>query len=343
MSSLSLTMGPKTRFIVRTVIKFVLLMAATSFVVFFLVSASPIDPLSANVGQAALANLGEEKRLALEAYWGKDVPFWERYGAWVAALFHGDMGVSLRFNAPVAQVIAQRALNSLALMAIAWVASGLIGFVLGVVAGAWRDTLVDRAVKAYCFILAASPTFWVALLMLIVFSVALGWFPIGFSQPIGRAAADVTFLDALHHLALPTITLSLVGVANIALHTREKTIDVMASPYARFALARGETKGTIIIHHGLRNLALPAITIQFAQVAEIFGGSVLVEQVFSYPGLGQAAVTAGIGGDAALLAGIALISAAIVFGGNLLANVAYGIIDPRMSRGDRDRHDRGQG
>lgn len=324
-----------TRFIVGNIAKFALLMAATSLVVFFLVSASPLDPVSANVGQAALANMSEEKRLALEAHWGAGVPFWERYIAWFGDMLHGDMGTSLRFNAPVVDVIAERAIASLALMSVSWVVSGLLGFALGVAAGTHRETLLDRAVKAYCFVLAASPTFWVALLMLIVFSVGLGWFPIGFSQPIGRAASDVTLVDALHHLALPAITLSLVGVANIALHTREKTIDVMASPSVRFALARGESKKSVVFHHGLRNLALPAITIQFAQIAEIFGGSVLVEQVFSYPGLGQAAVTAGVGGDVALLAGIALVSAAIVFGGNLIANVIYGIIDPQIREGRR--------
>lgn len=322
------------RFIINNILKFVLLMLATSFVVFFLVSVSPVDPLSANVGQVALANMSDEKRLALEAYWGKDVPLFERYATWFNGLLHGDMGISLRFNAQVTEVIAERAMNSLVLMSIAWVVSGMLGFILGILAGTHRGSLLDRGVKAYCFVLAASPTFWVALLMLIVFSVGLGWFPIGFSQPIGRAASDVSFLDALHHLALPAITLSLVGVANIALHTREKTVDVMNSPYMRFALARGESKGSAVLHHGLRNLALPAITIQFAQIAEIFGGSVLVEQVFSYPGLGQAAVTAGVGGDAALLAGIALISAAIVFGGNLIANVIYGIVDPQIRMAD---------
>jgi len=124
---------------------------------------------------------------------------------------------------------------------------------------------------------------------------------------------------------------------------REKTIDVMASPYVSFALARGESKLSVILHHGLRNLALPAITIQFAQVSEIFGGSVLVEQVFSYPGLGQAAVTAGIGGGGGLLAGIALVSAALVFGGNLIANILYGIIDPRMRLGVRTQRMKGEG
>lgn len=318
------------RYIIGQVLRFTLLMAAVSVVVFALVSASPIDPLQANVGQVALVGMGEEKRAALEAYWGATASFPERFFAWLGGLLQGDMGLSLRYNAPVTEVVAARALNSLALMATAWVVSGLLGFALGVWAGTHRGSWADRGIKAYCFILAASPTFWVALLLLIIFSVQLGWFPIGFSQPIGKAAAEVTLLEALHHMALPAITLSIVGVANVALHTREKTIDVMASPYVRFARARGESERSILLHHGLRNLMLPALTIQCAQIAEIFGGSVLVEQVFSYPGLGQAAVTAGIGGDVALLAGIALVSAALVFGGNLIANILYGIIDPRM-------------
>ena len=124
-----------------------------------------------------------------------------------------------------------------------------------------------------------------------------------------------------------------MGVANVALHTREKTIDIMESDYIRFAQARGLTRLQAARKHGLRNLALPAISLQFASISEIFGGSVLVEQVFSYPGLGQAAVTAGIGSDVALLVGITLVSAAIVFGGNMIANILYRIIDPRIKRG----------
>ena len=238
--------------------------------------------------------------------------------------------MSLRYNAPVAEVIASRAANSLALMGVAWVVSGVLGFVLGVAAALREGRLLDRFVCGYCFVLAASPTFWVGLLLLMVFSVRLGWFPLGFSVPVGVAAADVTFADALHHMALPAITLSVVGVANVALHTRAKAIDVLNSDYVRFARARGLTRREALIRHGLRNLALPAITLQFSQIAEIFGGSVLVEEVFSYPGLGQAAVTAGLGGDVALLAGIALVSAALVFAGNLAANLIYGLVDPRM-------------
>ena len=308
-------------------------MLAVGLVVFALVSMSPIDPVQANVGQAAYVNMSEAKRAQLASYWGGDVPFWERFANWAGALLQGDMGTSLRFNAPVSEVIVHRAANSLALMGIAWLLSGAFGFALGVAAGGRRGGALDRVVRSYCFLLASTPTFWLGLLILMVFAVQLGWFPIGFSVPIGASAADVTLADAVHHLVLPALTLSVTGVANIALHTREKVVDVLESDYVRFARARGESELSVIVHHGLRNVALPAVTLQCAFISEIFGGSVLVEQVFSYPGLGQAAVTAGLGGDVALLAGIALVSAALVFGGNLLANILYGVLDPRMRGG----------
>ena len=322
------------KYLARHIVRFALLMLAVGLVVFALVSMSPIDPVQANVGQAAYVNMSEAKRAQLASYWGGDVPFWERFANWAGALLQGDMGTSLRFNAPVSEVIAHRAANSLALMGIAWLLSGAFGFALGVAAGARRGGALDRVVRSYCFLLASTPTFWLGLLILMVFAVQLGWFPIGFSVPIGVSAADVTLADAVHHLVLPALTLSVTGVANIALHTREKVVDVLESDYVRFARARGESELSVIVHHGLRNVALPAVTLQCAFISEIFGGSVLVEQVFSYPGLGQAAVTAGLGGDVALLAGIALVSAALVFGGNLLANILYGVLDPRMRVGE---------
>lgn len=317
----------------RNLVKFALLLFAVSVVVFFLVGASPIDPVQANVGQAAYVNMDAEKRAQLASYWGTDAPIWQRYISWLASALQGDLGTSLRYNAPVTQVLAARSLNTLALMLVAWVLSGVIGLVLGVLAGLKRGTWVDKLVKGYCFVLASTPTFWLGLIMLMVFAVWLGWFPLGFSVPIGKSAADVSLVDALHHIVLPALTLSILGVANIALHTREKTIDIMESDYIRFAQARGMSRMQAAKTHGMRNLILPALTLQFASVSEIFGGSVLVEQVFSYPGLGQAAVTAGIGGDVALLVGIALVSAVIVFGGNFIANLLYCVVDPRIKRG----------
>lgn len=318
------------RSVFRQLIRFALLMVAVSIVTFALVGSSPVDPVKMNTGQAAYGRMSEEKREQLRSYWGVDQPIPERYMRWASGAIRGDLGESLRFNEPVTQVVAQRAGNTLLLMAVAWVLSGVIGLALGILAGAFRGGWIDRIVRGYCFVLSSTPTFWLGLVALMVFSVWLGWFAFGFSVPIGVDAATVSLGERLNHLVLPALTLSVTGVANVALHTREKVIDVMGSDYVRFALTRGETRWQALAHHGLRNLVLPAISLQFAQVSEIFGGSVLVEQVFSYPGLGQAAVTAGVGGDAPLLVGIALASAAIVFVGNLVANILYGIVDPRM-------------
>jgi peptide/nickel transport system permease protein len=141
----------------------------------------------------------------------------------------------------------------------------------------------------------------------------------------------VTLADRLRHALLPALTLSVTGAAGIALHTREKAADVMYSDYILFARARGER--ALVRRHVLRNVALPAVTLQFASISEIVGGSVLVEQVFSYPGLGQAAVAAGLGSDMPLLLGVTVVTAALVFGGNLAADLLYGVIDPRIRRG----------
>lgn len=318
------------RFAAGQLARFALLMVAVSMVTVALVSASPIDPVQANTGQAALLSMSAEKREELAERWGAGEPFAERYAAWASDALRGDLGESLRFNAPVVEVVGDRLAGSALLLACAWLLSGAIGFALGVAAGAARDSLFDRLVRGWCYLLSATPGFWLAMLALMVFSVWLGWFPVGFSVPIGASSASVTLLDRIHHAALPALVLSLTGVANVALHTREKTVDVMASEYMRFAEARGETRRRAVLRHGLRNLALPALTLQFTSVSEIVGGSVLVEQVFSYPGLGQAAVTAGLGGDAPLLVGIALATSAIVFAGNLAANLLYGAVDPRM-------------
>ena len=316
--------------LIKQLTRFALLMAAVSMVTFALVGSSPVDPVQMNAGQAAYGRMSGEKRAQLRAYWGSDQPIAERYLHWASGALRGDFGDSLRYDAPVVQVVSQRAGNTLMLMAVAWTLSGVVGTALGIAAGSFRGSWLDRLVRGYCFVLSSTPAFWLGLVALMVFSVWLGWFPFGFSVPIGVDAATVSFAERLHHLILPALTLSATGVANIALHTREKVVDVMGSDYVRFALARGETRRQVLRRHGLRNLVLPAISLQFAQVSEIFGGSVLVEQVFSYPGLGQAAVTAGVGGDAPLLVGIALASAAIVFAGNALANILYGVVDPRM-------------
>ena len=311
-----------------------LLLLGVSVASFLLLCASPLDPLRTNVGQAALGSMSQEQVAQLEAYWGADQPPVERYLGWLAGAVRGDLGTSLLYRQPVLTVIGQRLGSSLWLLLTAWVLSGALGLALGITAGAFRGRWPDKLIRGWCLVISSTPAFWLALLFLLLFSVWLGWLPIGLSVPIGVEEEAVTLADRLQHALLPALTLSVTGVSNIALHTREKLVDVLGSDYILLARARGERDGAIVLRHGLRNVALPALTLQFGSVGEIIGGSVLVEQVFSYPGLGQAAVTAGLGSDLPLLLGVTLVTSGLVFGGNLLADLLYGVIDPRMKRGE---------
>lgn len=320
-------------FLGKNFIRMAVLLFGVSAAAFFLVSMSPVDPLQTNVGQAALGSMSQEQIARLEEYWGVNIPPLKRFAAWFAGMVRGDMGISLLYRQPVLKVVSEKLSNSLWLMAAAWVISGTLGFLMGVLAGVKRGGVADRIISAYSLVIASTPAFWLALVLLIVFAVWLKVLPVGLSVPIGMEASQVGIGDRILHGILPAAALSITGISNIALHTREKMAEVMESDYVLFARARGESAGEIVRRHGIRNIILPAMTLQLASISEIFGGSVLVEQVFSYPGLGQAAVTAGLGGDVPLLLGITVISAAIVFMGNFLANVLYGVVDPRIRKG----------
>ena len=322
-------MTHRLKFTLTKLFRMALLLLGVSLTAFLLMDASPLDPLQTNVGQAALGSMSPEQIARLEEYWGVGAPAAERYLNWLGGALRGDFGVSLLYRRPVLEVMGQRLANSLWLLVSAWLLSGALGLALGVAAGANRGRWPDRLVRGYCLVVSSTPAFWLALLLLIIFSVWLKVLPIGLSVPIGAEAA--TLAQRLRHALLPALTLSVTGAAGIALHTREKVADVLDSDYILFARARGEVH--ILRRHLPRNVALPAITLQFTSIGEVVGGSVLVEQVFSYPGLGQAAVAAGLGGDMPLLLGATVATAAMVFGGNLTADLLYGVVDPRIRRG----------
>lgn len=313
-------------------LRLITLLVAVSVLSFWLVSLSPVDPIRAYIG-ADMLRISPEQREAIAAYWGLDRPPAEQFAHWANAVIHGDLGTSMIYRKPVAAVISERFLNSILLMALSWLLAGVIGFSAGVVAAMKQETWLDRLIKLFSYTLTATPAFWFGLLLLMFFSVWLGWLPVGLGVPAGVLAENVTFSDKFRHMILPMVTLSIVGIAPIALHTRQKLIDVLTSEYVLFAKARGEKGFSLLLRHGLRNIAFPAISLQFASFSELFGGSILVEQVFSYPGLGQATVEAGVRGDVPLLLGLVLFSTLFVFLGNTLADASYQWIDPRL-RGD---------
>lgn len=315
----------------KYLLRMITLLAAVSVVSFILVSLSPVDPVQQYVG--SVPNVSEAQREKIAEYWGLNDPPVRRFAAWAGSLLRGDFGVSLIYRRPVLDIIGEKFAASLALMMTAWVLSGLLGFGLGCVMGVFSGKWPDRILKKLCLIMCSIPTFWIGIVFLMIFSVRLGWFPMGMSVPAGVPADEVTILQRIHHLVLPAMTLSFLSFANVALHTREKLADVLESDYVLFARARGESRLSILKRHGLRNILLPAVTMQFGSFGELFGGSVMAENVFSYPGLGAAASAAGMGSDVPLLLGITLFSALFVFVGNLLANLIYGIVDPQIREG----------
>ncbi len=319
-------------FAAQKLLRLGLLLMAVAIFTFVLLSFSPIDPVKAYIG-ADMMQISADQQALIAERWGLDQPMWSRFLDWLGQLLQGNLGTSLVFNQPVSEVIASRFQASLQMLAIAWLLSGLLGLALGLIAGALEGHWIDRLIRLYAYTLASSPTFWVALLLLIVFAVSFKIAPICCAAPPGVLSQNVTFWQHLHHLLLPAVALSIIGIANIALHTRQKLIDVLHSDYVLFARAQGESLWNIVRYHGFRNILLPAITLQFASLSELFGGSVLVEQVFAYPGLGEATVQAALRSDIPLLVGIVFFSALFVYTGNTLADLSYPIIDPRIRLG----------
>lgn len=322
------------KFTGKYLLRVVTLLIAVSVVSFILVSLSPVDPVQQYMG--AVQNVSVEQRAKIAEYWGLNDPPVQRFLAWAGSVLHGDFEVSLLYRRPVLDIIAEKFTASLALMMTAWLFSGILGFGTGCAMGMFHGKWPDKILKKLCLVMCSIPTFWIGIVFLMVFSVGLGWFPMGMSVPQGVPAEKVTILQRIHHLILPALTLSFLSFANVALHTREKLVDVLESDYVLFAEARGETKWSVLKRHGFRNILLPAVTMQFGSFSELFGGSVLAENVFSYPGLGAAASAAGMNSDVPLLLGITLFSALFVFAGNMLANIIYGIVDPQIREGYRN-------
>ena len=308
--------------------KMIVLIILVCIVTFTLAVNSPLDPIRQYVGDGVTVSV--EQREAIAEYWGLNDTKVVRFQKWFVNILHGDFGKSTIFRREVLDVIKDRAMSSLYLMVNTFVLSGVLGYILGLIMGRYRDSILDKTIKTICITFTATPTFWVGILMLIIFSVKLNLFPVGFSVPIGIAYEDVSFYEKAYHAILPIITLTMVFIPNIALHTRSKTVEVIQSDYVLFAIARGESKKSILKNHVIKNTLIPAITILFGSFSEIFGGSVLAENVFSYPGLGSTIVQAGLGGDTPLLLGITIITAIFVFIGNFISDLISLLMTPMV-------------
>lgn len=312
-------------------IRIPLLVLSITFTAFVLVEVSPLDPIAqyaANMRGASAAQIEAAAQL-----WNVGDPWWQRYLRWLGGMLTGDFGQSSLLREPVGPVLLSGAKNSLLLMALAWVISGTAGYLLGLLAGATRGRVLDRIITAFCFVLTSTPAFVVGLVLLMIFGLALGWVPLGLSQPLGMNSADVTLSDRLRHVVLPAATVALVGIASVTLHTRQALIDVLNTDMARFARARGLGTRQIVVRHGIRSTMMPALMLQFANLAVLIGGSTLAEVVFSYRGLGQLTVSAALASDVPLLLGAVTVIGFIVVVGNVLADQIARRVDPRIGAG----------
>lgn len=323
----------KTKRILSELIRMLLLLILVSFLAFFLIVKSPIDPLVSYIGTNS--TLSAEAKREIASHWGLDQPLMVRFFTWLSNILHGDMGTSITYKKAVSKVIIERFSYSIVLMMLAWALSGILGFIIGIICGIKQGGIYDRITKLFCLMVKSAPTFWLGLMFLVVFAVQLKWFPIGMAVPMGKLKSEVTLGDKIYHLVLPVITLTVANISEVVLYTRQRVVEIIQSDYILYARARGEKGLQLIIRHVLRNVLLPAITLQFASFSELFGGMALAENVFAYPGIGTATTAAALNGDAPLLLGIALISALFVFAGNLIANILYEVCDPRTKEKEK--------
>lgn len=314
-------------------LRLVSLLLGLSFLTFALVSLSPIDPVTAYLNPAMGAT--DAQLAALEQRWGLNEPWPMRYLAWLTALISGDFGISQIYQAPVLGIITTAFINSLLLMMVSWILSGIIGYALGCLAAHHRGTHLDRVISWLAYTLASTPTFVVGLVLLIIFGVLLGIAPIGLSQPVGMFSEDVTLANRLSHFILPCVAVTLLGIAQATLHSRQAMVDFLESEVATFATARGKSPWRTFRDHGFRNTVIPIIVLQCSFFSELFGGSALAEVVFSYHGLGSVMTEAGLRGDLPLLLGAVMVSCLFVFFGNLLADIITARVDTRTLAGSR--------
>ena len=319
------------KFFTKKILKLITLLVALCIITFALMELSPIDPVTAYVG--ASTKVSAEQRALIAEHWGLNQPALVRFWSWFKSIISGDWGTSMIYRRPVLEVIGQKFLSSIWLMGISWILSGVIGFVLGIISGVKEGKLIDKIIRGYCYILMSTPTFWLGILFIMVFSVSLGWFPVALSVPIGVVSSQVSLVERIQHIILPALTLSVISISSMCMYTREKVLEIMKSDYILFAKNKKKKTSKIVLNHVLKNVSLPAITLQFLSFSELFGGTIFVEQVFSYPGLGQATVSAGLKGDLPLLMGIAIISLVFVYSGNIIADLLYRVVDPRIREG----------
>jgi peptide/nickel transport system permease protein len=308
-------------YVVRRILATVPVMAVVAVFVFALLHLSPGDPAAIIAGDTATA--ADVARI--RAQLGLDQPVYIQFARWVWQLVHGNLGISIFTNLPVTHLIGQRLEPTVALTVSTLVVSVVVAIPIGVVA-AWRvGTWIDRAVMVFAVLGFSVPVFVLAYVLIVVFAIFLGWLPVQ-----GYAGIAGGFGPFAAHLVLPSVALGTVYAALIARITRASMLDVLAQDYIRTAQAKGLGNGGVLIGHALKNAAVPIVTIIGIGVALLISGVVVTETVFAIPGIGRLTVDAILRRDYPIIQGVILIFSAVYVLINLVVDLSYTLLDPRI-------------
>lgn len=309
-----------------TAVPVMLIVVIGAFLLLELAPGDAVDAYILSTGGAD-AQMIEDMRTA----WGLDQSAWARLCAYLSALAHGDLGWSVSFSRPIRDVIFERLPNTLMLMTAATALSFGLGSLLGIVAGAKPGSFRDRFLSIGSLALYAVPGFWLALVLIIIFSISLRWLPLSGIETIASGKHGLSrAMDVARHLVLPVASLGIIYLALYLRLMRAGMAEVWRQDFVRAAEARGLSRRRIVLRHVARNALLPLVTMLGLQSASMLGGSVVIESVFAIPGLGRLASEAVASRDTPLLLGIVLVSAVLVIIVNLLVDIAYALLDPRV-------------
>lgn len=325
--SRKLPWGPMARMAGRRLLFAAPILLVVTFGVFAVAAASPFDPVKAYAGTAGLT-ASQENLDQLRANLGVDQPLVERWWHWLTSAVTGDLGDSSVMRQPVTDVIAERLGWSVLLAVTAFLVAILLGTSLGVLAARRQGGWLDRAVSSAAYTLEAAPAFWLGLLAMWFFALRLGVLPAG-----GLTDTDsdvITFGQVVTHLVLPAAVLGVSQLPWFFLYVRQGVADALEEDPVRGARARGLSDRTVLLGHALRSGMLPTLTLIGSRVPELITGALLVETVFSWPGIAAATVQAATSVDFPLLAALTVLATAAVLAGNLLSDLLYGLADPRV-------------
>ena len=298
-----------------------------------LASAVVFAALDVLPGNAAEVMLGEsatpEAVRALEARLGLDRPAWARYTGWLAGITRFDLGLSVSYDTPVVDLVRERLAVTLPLALLAMVLASVIALALGLYAASHHGRLGDVGVMAASQLGIALPSFWLAILLILLFAVRLQWLPAG-GFPGWTEDEGGGLVDGLRALALPALALAMVQAAILTRITRSAVLEVLREDFVRTARARGLTRRQVLWRHVLRNAMVPVLTVMGLQFANLLTGTVVIENVFSLPGLGRLTFQAIANRDLVLVRNVVMLLAAMVIVINFVVDVLYAVIDPRL-------------